>query len=287
MNDATIFDYAEHQLLHCCFMEPALRPAIASLALPVGSHGLDAGCGPGGVLPLLAETIGPAGRLTGLDLSPPHLAAAGQQLEAHGLQARVALVEADLRQPLRFPDHTFDWAWSANVLWPFYFDNPFQALGELVRVVKPGGLVALLFSAWTRALLLPGYSRLDRLINAASEIYYFGSQEGYDGLGFHHERALSWLARVGLTRLKLSTHCVHYAQPLSQETRRYIQEVLFEAEYRPAVELHATEIGIDEAELRLWCDLTDPASPNYLLDQADYYCVCFEILVTGQVPPNG
>ena len=37
--------------------EPLVRAAIASLALPVGAHGVDAGCGIGLCLPLLAEAV--------------------------------------------------------------------------------------------------------------------------------------------------------------------------------------------------------------------------------------
>jgi SAM-dependent methyltransferase len=42
--------------------------------LPENSRGLDAGCGPGGILPLLAEAVGHKGEILGLDYTPEHVA---------------------------------------------------------------------------------------------------------------------------------------------------------------------------------------------------------------------
>ena len=49
--------------------EPLLRSVIRALRLRKGSLGLDAGCGIGLPALLLAEAVGPAGHVTGLDLS--------------------------------------------------------------------------------------------------------------------------------------------------------------------------------------------------------------------------
>ena len=50
--------------------EPVFRSAIQALQPPVGSRGLDAGCGVGLQTVRLAEAVGPGGHITGLDLSP-------------------------------------------------------------------------------------------------------------------------------------------------------------------------------------------------------------------------
>ena len=50
-------------------MAPVIRPAIQALQLPLGSRGLDAGCGIGLQALLLAEAVGPSGHVTGLDIS--------------------------------------------------------------------------------------------------------------------------------------------------------------------------------------------------------------------------
>ena len=50
--------------------EPAIRSAIRTLQFVPNSHGLDIGCGIGNITRLLAESIAPRGRVTGVDISP-------------------------------------------------------------------------------------------------------------------------------------------------------------------------------------------------------------------------
>lgn len=50
--------------------EPVLRSALQAVQFPLGSRGLEAGCGPGFQAMMLAETVGHEGHVTGLDLSP-------------------------------------------------------------------------------------------------------------------------------------------------------------------------------------------------------------------------
>jgi demethylmenaquinone methyltransferase/2-methoxy-6-polyprenyl-1,4-benzoquinol methylase len=66
--------YARMLSLADFLRELAIRSAIQALQLPSGSRGLDAGCGIGSHTLLLAEAVGPAGHVTGLDLSPEFLA---------------------------------------------------------------------------------------------------------------------------------------------------------------------------------------------------------------------
>ena len=48
--------------------DPVIREAIRMLGLTEGSTGLDAGCGIGNHLVLLAEAVGQEGHVTGLEL---------------------------------------------------------------------------------------------------------------------------------------------------------------------------------------------------------------------------
>src|SRR3954454_5290209 len=96
--------YAEQELLYNHFMEPALRSAINQLALPPGSSGMDAGCGPGGVLYLLDAATGGVGHMIGTDISPTLVMMARQEIELHNIGERVSLFCADLGQPLPLPN---------------------------------------------------------------------------------------------------------------------------------------------------------------------------------------
>jgi len=73
-----------------------LCSAIKALGLPTGSRGLDAGCGPGSLTFLLAEAVGAAGHVTGIDMNPEFLAHAQKTAEGRGLAKRVSFQQADV-----------------------------------------------------------------------------------------------------------------------------------------------------------------------------------------------
>ena len=140
--------YVSHPL-----REAMLRSAIRALEVPPGSQGLDAGCGIGLAAMLLAEAVGPAGHITGLDLSPDFLAYARGVVKKAGLSDRITFREGNVKE-LPFDDDTFDWAWSVDCV-GYAPMEPVPVVKELARVVKPGGTVALL--AWSYEKLLPGH----------------------------------------------------------------------------------------------------------------------------------
>ncbi|MGE3664754.1 MAG: class I SAM-dependent methyltransferase [Pseudonocardia sp.] len=100
---------------------------------------LDAGCGPLGILDLLAERVGPTGTVTGVDRAAPMVAAARRVLDGRGLTG-VRLACADIAA-LPIPDAVFDLAHERLVL--VNLAEAPRAVGELARVTRPGGVVAL------------------------------------------------------------------------------------------------------------------------------------------------
>lgn len=60
-DDDRNLDYADTEYLYNRLMAPALAGALAALGLRPGWRVLDAGCGPGGVLPVLAAGVAPGG----------------------------------------------------------------------------------------------------------------------------------------------------------------------------------------------------------------------------------
>ncbi len=180
-------------------IEPVIQSAIQILQLPLGSRGLDAGCGIGLQTLLLAEAVGPAGRITGLDLSPELLVVAENLADEAGLAARVSFKTGDVRQ-LPFEDDCFDWAWSANCV-GYAPIEPLPLLKELKRVVKPGGTLALL--AWSSERLLPGYPVLEaRLSSTAAGIAPFVHGKKPET---HFTRLLGWMRLAGLENLSART----------------------------------------------------------------------------------
>ena len=124
-----------------------LRPALKA-----GTHTLDVACGTGDLALTLAEAG--ASRVVGLDFCRPMLELAARKAEARG--CAVPFVEGDaLRLP--FADAAFDVVTIAFGL--RNLASVEAGLGELLRVLRPGGTLAVL--EFSRPVV-PGFSALFR-----------------------------------------------------------------------------------------------------------------------------
>lgn len=99
-----------------------------------GEHVLDAGCGVGMDLDELSACVGSSGKIVGFDLSDDLIAFA--QKRAARLSAPISFRQGDLHA-LPFEDNAFDVVWSERVF--MYLERPLTAVGEVLRVLKPGG----------------------------------------------------------------------------------------------------------------------------------------------------
>lgn len=97
---------------------------------------LDCGVGTGALSSALARVLGKRIKLDAIDLSPRMLERAGGNLRRAGLE--VILRRGDVRA-LPFGDGVFDFSMTAHVL--EHLADPSAALKEMVRVLKPGGLL--------------------------------------------------------------------------------------------------------------------------------------------------
>lgn len=114
------------------------RIALEMLEIRPGDRVLDVGCGPGNFTRDFAHAAG-EGEVVGVDASATMLAAA---VEAGGPQ-NLSYVRADARE-LPFPGSGFDAVCCFAAL--YLIEEPMRALDELVRVLAPGGRLALLAS---------------------------------------------------------------------------------------------------------------------------------------------
>lgn len=268
MTDAN--EYLEMLAVSNPLRESVLRSAIRTLALPPGSRGLDAGCGIGLQALLLAEALGPGGHVTGLDITPEFLNYAGQKAGHLGLSAQITFKQGDVNR-LPFENNTFDWAWSADCV-GYSPQAGLSAVKEMVRVVKPGGRVTILF--WSSQTLLPGYPMLEARLNAtAAGIAPFG--EGMKPED-HCLRLLGWFNRVGLKEVKARTFVGDVQAPLGDDMRSALI-ALFRMRW-PGAEAEVS--SQDWAEYRR---LTQPGSTDFILNLPDYYAFFTYSLFYGVV----
>ena len=121
------------------------RSARLLLGLVPGDGVLDIACGTGNFTRDFARAVGPIGLVVGLDVSTTMLARA---VEDTGVLQQVAYVRADA-QNLPFRDQSFDAVCCFAAL--HLFADPMKALDSIVRVLTPGGRVAIFTSCRGRS----------------------------------------------------------------------------------------------------------------------------------------
>jgi SAM-dependent methyltransferase len=122
-----------------------LTKALLEWAAPAGGEQvLDIGCGSGTTTLLLAERVGPKGRVTGIDISAPMLDVARRRAAA--AKSSALFVEGDATDFV-FAPHSFDLA--VSQLGVMFFADPVAAFTNIRRAVKPGGRIA--FACWRSA----------------------------------------------------------------------------------------------------------------------------------------
>jgi ubiquinone/menaquinone biosynthesis C-methylase UbiE len=104
------------------------------IGLPAGAAAIDVGCGVQGILHVLRERVGSAGRVVGLDLEARMLALAAERVPG------IETVQADATATGLEPG-SFDLVHERTLL--LNVTDPQAAVAEMVRLARPGGVVAL------------------------------------------------------------------------------------------------------------------------------------------------
>jgi SAM-dependent methyltransferase len=116
--------------------EPATTRLLDRVGAAPGASCLDAGCGPGETMRLLAGRVGPGGTVTGIDVDAALGSAVESSLHAEGLR-QCRFVRADLTDDAPVPGGPYDLVFARLLL--FHLPQRVPVLARLWEAVRPGG----------------------------------------------------------------------------------------------------------------------------------------------------
>jgi SAM-dependent methyltransferase len=175
--------------------------------LRAGQSLLDIGSGPGTITAGLAERVAP-GQVTAVEVTEAALALTRAEVERRGCTS-VRLVTGDIHG-LPFPPGSFDVVHAHQVLQ--HVADPVAALREMLRVCRPGGLVAVRdgdYSGFTWYPELPGLERWRELYQAAAR-----ANGGEPDAG---RRLLAWAHAAGIADMTVTSSTWCYADPAARQ----------------------------------------------------------------------
>lgn len=157
----------KHQALIEKMYAPLTRALIEEAQIAPGQSVLDIGGGSGEPSLTIAQVVGPSGRVTFTDPTAGMVKASREESERRGL-TNIEFHQCPAEK-LPFADNSFDVA--VGRLSAMFFSDVSTALREILRVIKPGGRLALL--VWSARESNPFFSVitevLDRFVPAEME----------------------------------------------------------------------------------------------------------------------
>jgi SAM-dependent methyltransferase len=180
------------------YLLPYLKPGLSVL---------DVGCGPGTITADLAARVAP-GRVIAMDQFVDVLKLAQAETLQRGL-SNVSFAVADVHK-LDSPDDAFDVVHAHQVLQ--HVADPVQALREMRRVCRPGGVVAARDADYSGFIWFPRFPELDFW----REIYQQAARSN-GGEPDAGRRLLSWALDAGFDDITPTGSLWCYATPATRE----------------------------------------------------------------------
>jgi SAM-dependent methyltransferase len=142
-------------------LRPEALALLDRIELRPGQAAIDLGCGPSGILDMLAGRVGPGGRVVGLDANAAHVAIAAGHARRYGL-ANVSVMTGDARHT-GLPHGSFDLVHARALL--VTIPHPAEVVAEMARLARPGGWIAGQEPDVGFALCHPPLPAWDRLLD--------------------------------------------------------------------------------------------------------------------------
>ncbi len=246
---------------------------IRDAGLQLGWHVLDAGCGGGSFLPLMSELVGPAGKITALDLAPENVTTVRQRAAANHFACDVEVHQGSITL-LPFDDDTFDAVWSSNVIQYLTEAEFHRTASEFYRVLRPGGRLALKEADMTALQFGPFEPTL--LWHQFEDRYNNDSCIGC----LHTTYLRRWLRQTGFEVQSFKSYMGDDYQPLSEQQIQLFRGFL---QYWADIALKAADIP--EEEKAIWRrKIADVDGPEHILKDPDFYLRRPYALILASVP---
>jgi len=210
---------------------------------------VEIGCGPRGCLGLLSQRVGATGRVVGVELSQEQ-AGRAQRFVADNHLTNVEVLHADARST-GLPDGTFDLATARLVL--VNVPQPEQIVAEMVRLVRPGGVVALHEADSTAQRCYPPHPAQTRLLEVLNT---YAEMNGIDrSIGLRVPRMLG---ESGLAEVRVNP--LIHAYPPAHARRMLVLEFVENARQRILDKDLIGEVELNDLMAALRLHLEDPGT---------------------------
>jgi ubiquinone/menaquinone biosynthesis C-methylase UbiE len=248
------------------------RQMIRDLQLKKGSFVVDAGCGPGLWTPLLAENIGPRGRIIGVDISAEALITAQQRSQKQWYRGQVQYKYAALEE-LPITPGSAGVIFSANV--SQYLQEPVKTFAAMGRYLTNGGRLVIKdidFGTLRFHNIDPGLQA--RVFQAREQWELLRLNEDYifedSWVG---SKLAGYLRAAGYENVQEKSYHIQRKYPLSRDFRCYLQGI---AEWFVSEE--APLLANEDLTDWLQCFLHETRN---VLDQESFVSEETEFIVTG------
>jgi SAM-dependent methyltransferase len=228
-------------------LAPDSRQLLDRLNIRPGDRAIDIGCGPQGILDLLAERVGANGQVVGLERSESTVPLARQFIAERKL-TNVEVLQADAKAT-GLPRASFDVVHARLVL--VNVPEPQRVVEEMVGLARPGGVVASHEADWGAFLCDPPSPAWDRLL----EVFLAYSRK--NGIDLFVGRKTHQMFRVaGLIDIQVNP--VIHVYPPGHNRRNIFCDFLQNVKDRILAEGLMTESEFHERFTELRRHLDDP-----------------------------
>lgn len=228
-------------------LTPESQALLDRAGLRPGQAAVDLGCGPRGVLELLAARVSPGGRVVGIDADPAHVAMAAGFAAERGLDG-VEVMTADARCT-GLPSGSFDLVHTRTLL--ITVPEPAEVVAEMARLARPGGQVAAMEYDMEYALCYPPHPAFTRICEIFTAAFRRNGADPWMG-----RRIPELFRAAGLTDVEVEVRTPVYPHGHPRRTAR--------ADLVRSMRPHVLELGLasetelDELDAAVRAHLNDP-----------------------------